>query len=314
MTDENALDMMLLDDDALQFPLPTDDHTLSMMLTENNTPFYNPHFSQQMDDDTFIDLLPIDDNSLFLRPPPQLPQSLDVIPVVGDLPGGQPFQHPVADAAALRIPPWLASTQTFNPALPPSSPPQDGPCSVWDQVSSVDYLYGCLSPSPLPLPAGILDLPGLPATQTSALVLGVSAVNPPAGTHLSLNVLGSPQPPMQEGNGIHTRTSVGCKRPLDQPQPSTRPEKRLATIRPRLPPSQPSSAGGILTMTTNPPPKSNAKQANVPAKMVTTFQLEVSRVSNLRDRRTRSTKVCLKCRTLRQKVSLFRCEDNEFLD
>ncbi len=231
MTDENALDMMLLDDDAPQFPLPTDDHTLSMMLTENNTPFYNPLFSQQIDDDTFIDLLPIDDNSLFLRPPPQLPQALDVMPVVDDLPGGQPFQHPVADAAAPRIPPWLASTETFNPALPPSVPPQDAPCSVWDQ-----------------------------------------------------------------------------------PQPSTRPEKRLATIRPRLLPSQPSSAGGILTMTTNPPPKSNAKQANVLAEMVTTFQLEVSRVSNLRDRRTRSTKVCLKCRTLRQKVSLFGCEDNEFLD
>ncbi len=322
--DNNCVDIQLLqlpmgdEIDANVYPfefsssLPADAHRQVFMLpTENDyTLRYNPVFSQPMDDDTSANLVPIDRRPFLPSPQLKLPETVDTIAVVHDLLDGQPYSHhPAVDATALT--PSPASTQTLGLDLSPSGPLQNHTWFRWVQASAADHLHGYLPSSSSPMMAGFSDFPVFPTPQSPTLFSGVSAALHPAGACLPLNALGSPQPPRQERNEIHALASIGRKRPLDQTQPPTRPAKRFATILSRPPTIHPSSAGGI-SMMANPPAKSKTKQAGVPADMVTTFRLDGSRVPKSPGRRTRSTKVCLRCRTQRQKVSLFRCEDSCF--
>ncbi len=305
---EPALDSMFMDvDGALLFDppflLPMDDHApLDMMPTQiGDVLLHDPLFPQPMDDETLLGMMSVDTEVLVPSSPLQLPGSLDVMPSADGVLYGSLAQPPAIDATDLATPSWTASTQTFNPD-PPSIPLfDDSPWFRWDHVSSADNLDQFLAPPASPFCPS--DRLGRALNQSHPLVSGISA-DFPAGTNSPLDGPGLPQPPRQEWAEIQARASIPRKRPLDQAQSSTQSpmKKRLATIQPKPLPMQPSAAGSIPT-TSNPSPKVDAKQANIPADMLTTFKLKGLASPGLPEQRTRSTKVCLRCRTLRQRVS-----------
>jgi hypothetical protein len=306
LTDDTAIwdlpaENTFLNDQLVQLPVIDENASDMMLIDDDNALLHDPLFPPPMDDNTLLDMMPIDDDALCLGLYLQLPEFPDLMPVVNDVLYNHSSQLPVADATAFGIPPWAASGQAFSPDPPPPPLSQDGPWPLGDQVPSAEYPDRCFSP--LPTTIGIPDLLGLPTTQLFAVVPGVSA-HPPAVTNLPLNALGSPQPLRQEEGRIQARASMTRKRSFDQAQSPIRPGKRLSTIRPKPLPVQPSSAGRMSTMTSNASLRIDAKQANVPADMLTTFKVKGSGINNSPNQRTRSTKVCLRCRTLRQRVSL----------
>lgn len=142
----------------------------------------------------------------------------------------------------------------------------------------------------------------LPAAQSSGVIPGVSA-HPFPISNPSANTNGLPQQSRQEELGIQPLASIPRKRALDESQSPIRSSKRLPTIRPEPLPAQTRSTGSISTMASDSSPKSGVKPANIPLDMLTTWRAEASGFSNSSEKRTRSTKVCLRCQALRQKVS-----------
>ncbi|KAK4161768.1 hypothetical protein QBC43DRAFT_357317 [Cladorrhinum sp. PSN259] len=140
-----------------------------------------------------------------------------------------------------------------------------------------------------------------PVTQSSGVMPGFSA-DILTITTPSLNTVGPPQPTRQEEVKSLPPASILRKRPLDEAQSPIRPAKRLSNILPKPLPAQTSSAGGTSTMTSNSSPKSSDKRTDTPLNMLRTWRADASGFNNLSGKRSRSTKVCLRCQSLRQKT------------
>ncbi|RYP26340.1 hypothetical protein DL768_011749 [Monosporascus sp. mg162] len=298
-TDDSTLldlpaDNTILNHQPFQLPV-IDENTLDMISFDgdgSDALLHGPPLLPPMDGNTTFNMTPIDREALLYSLPLQLPEALDVMPVVDNVVRDQSSQPPVADNTALEVPPCTSFGQLFNPD--PSSPTifPDAPWSLPDHVFSTESFDRCLS-APLTT-FSTSDLPhclgqGFPATQSSAVVPAVSA-HLPAATNQPLNELGSPRPAGQQEIRIYAPGSIPRKRSFDQAQCPIRPGKRLSSILPKTPPVQPSSAASMSTMTSNLPPKSDVKQANIPADMLRTFELKGLGISNPVDQRTRSKK------------------------
>ncbi len=227
----------------------------------------------------------IDGDSLLLYPP------------LDDWHYVETSQPPTDDATTVvLIPPWPTSAQGFQPCLPEAhcSQPEDVRCLPSDDLCCVEDFGG-----PLGLPSqtfGHFDLPE-----------PVNAAHPaptvPAARQ-PLEPLDSPQPPTQDEAINQDAISRTSKRRRHQVQSSRRPEKRLCPIRPKPLPVPPSPEGDTPETTRSPPPKLDDRKETVPTNMLTTFKVEGLAVTGSAGRRTRARNVCLKCQTLRKKVSL----------
>ncbi|RYP51348.1 hypothetical protein DL769_010822 [Monosporascus sp. CRB-8-3] len=285
LTDDSTLLDLPADNTILNhqpFELPViDENTLDMIPfdgEDSDTLLHGPPLLPPIDGNTTFDMMPIDSEALLYGLSLQLPKASDVMPVVDNVVRDQSSQMPVADNTALEVPPWTSSGQLFNPDPSSFTIFPDAPWSLPGHVSSTESFDRCLS---VPLTTFSTSDPphclgrGFPATQSSAAVSAVSA-HLPAATNQPLNKLGSPRPAGQQESRIYAPGSVPRKRSFDHVQSPIRPGKRLLSIQPKPFPVQPSSAASMSTMTSNSTPKSDVKQANIPADMLGTFKLKGS--------------------------------------
>lgn len=150
-----------------------------------------------------------------------------------------------------------------------------------------------------------LDLPPSSTAQPTALLPG-GLLHQSAATTPPLNLPGAPQDSRQnelinQGQALST-----SKRTADNQSPR-RPEKRACPIRPKLTPAHPGPAANTLE-TNSGSRQSRAvkgKHGGIPANMMHTFQKEGLETLDASAPNTRSKKVCLRCQTLREKVSFF---------
>ncbi len=311
--DDDALFSMFIDDNAVldgpsflasvhdgdgNAPLPT---SPSAMLIERDTPPIE--FSDSLPPRALIPLA-MGDNTL---------QDINTMPFAGNVlsPGPpldtrDPINNPqlhVTGAADLSNPLWPGDGQEFIFHPPPPFQLEGTLAPPHGQADLAGGLHESFVPTSTR--PGDLDPLGLPTPQPASVIPGQSQ-HPFPGTIPPLNQFGSPQAPIQDQVMGQHRLLHAPKRPYDQPRSPGQPAKRHCAIQPKPLPGWPKPAGNTPTVP-NPPPKSSVKEGNVPSNMLTTLELTNPGITNAADKRTRSNKVCLKCQTLRKKVSHLTC-------
>ncbi len=295
--------------------LPGPSFLVTVRDDNGNDLLLNPHSPEPMEGDVLppgMEFVDFPDALLPDTPFPSTmnddtPQKLTMMPL-----GGERFppdllldsidtpQLHVPDATSLSRPPWPGGLQEFIFHPPPPIQLQGTPYFSGGQAIVADRAE---SLTPTSAGFGELDGLGLPIQEPGSVIFGASQ-HPFTEPTPFLNHFGlQPQALGHKRVMDENRVVSGFKTPFDDAQSPKRPIKRHCSIQPKPCPMPPSQAGNASETTPGCDLNLGGKQGGIPINMLATFKVEGPGIASPSGKRTRSKKVCLKCQSLRKKVS-----------